>query len=164
MKAFDGDFFQMSPREVEMVDPQQRLVLELTWEALEHAHIPPSDLQGADVGVFVGTSTSDYQLLAALGLGEGSDETAAYALTGTSTSIIANRTSYFRLPRPVDCRRHGMLVVARVGPPGRAEPALRGESDAAVAGGVNMILTPAATIGFDTIGRSPRTGNIRLLV
>ena len=59
------------PREVEMVDPQQRLVLELTWEALEHAHIPPSDLRGRRVGVFVGTSTSDYQLLAALGLGEG---------------------------------------------------------------------------------------------
>ncbi|NED61985.1 hypothetical protein G3I15_13795, partial [Streptomyces sp. SID10244] len=45
VKAFDADFFQMSPREVEMVDPQQRLAMELTWEALEHAHIPPSDLK-----------------------------------------------------------------------------------------------------------------------
>ncbi len=47
VRSFDADFFQMSPREVEMVDPQQRLALELTWEALEHAHIPPSDLKGA---------------------------------------------------------------------------------------------------------------------
>ncbi len=70
VKSFDADFFQMSPREVEMVDPQQRLALELTWEALEHARIPASDLKGGSVGVFVGTSTNDYQLMAALGLGE----------------------------------------------------------------------------------------------
>ncbi len=43
VRSFDADFFQMSPREVEMVDPQQRLALELTWEALEHAHIPPAE-------------------------------------------------------------------------------------------------------------------------
>ena len=161
VKAFDGDFFQMSPREVEMVDPQQRLVLELTWEALEHAHIPPSDLKGRRVGVFVGTSTSDYQLLAALGLGEGSDETAAYALTGTSTSIIANRTSYFfdfRGPSiAVDTACSSSLVSVH-----QAVQSLRsGESDAAVAGGVNMILTPAATIGFDTIGAVAKDGHIK---
>ncbi|GAB09834.1 polyketide synthase Pks13 [Gordonia araii NBRC 100433] len=161
VKAFDGDFFQMSPREVEMVDPQQRLVLELTWEALEHAHIPPSDLKGGQVGVFVGTSTNDYQLLAALGLGEGSDETAAYALTGTATSIIANRTSYFfDFHGPsvaVDTACSSSLVSVH-----QAVQSLRaGESDVAVAGGVNMLLTPAATVGFDTIGAVAKDGHIK---
>ncbi|GAA3036279.1 polyketide synthase Pks13 [Gordonia defluvii] len=161
VKAFDGDFFQMSPREVEMVDPQQRLVLELTWEALEHAHIPASDLKGGQVGVFVGTSTNDYQLLAALGLGEGSDETAAYALTGTATSIIANRTSYFfDFHGPsvaVDTACSSSLVSVH-----QAVQSLRtGESDVALAGGVNMILTPAATVGFDTIGAVAKDGHIK---
>ncbi len=72
-------------------DPQQRLALELTWEALEHAHIPASALKGRDVGVFLGSSANDYQLLAV------SDPASAhpYALTGTSTAIVANRVSYF---------------------------------------------------------------------
>ncbi|MFT3898693.1 MAG: polyketide synthase Pks13 [Gordonia sp. (in: high G+C Gram-positive bacteria)] len=161
VKAFDGDFFQMSPREVEMVDPQQRLVLELTWEALEHAHIPPSDLKGQKVGVFIGTSTNDYQLLAALGLGEGTDETAAYALTGTATSIVANRVSYFfDFHGPsiaVDTACSSSLVSVH-----QAVQSLRaGESDTAVAGGVNMILTPAATIGFDTLGAVAKDGHIK---
>ena len=52
-----------------MVDPQQRLALKLSWKALEHAHIPPSDLKGANVGVFLGTSTNNYQMLATMGLG-----------------------------------------------------------------------------------------------
>ncbi|MFT4125042.1 MAG: polyketide synthase Pks13 [Gordonia sp. (in: high G+C Gram-positive bacteria)] len=161
VKGFDADFFQMSPREVEMVDPQQRLALELTWEALEHAHIPASDLKGAAVGVFIGTSTNDYQLLAALGLGEGSDETAAYALTGTATSIIANRVSYFfDFHGPsvaIDTACSSSLVAVH-----QAVQNLRsGEADVALAGGVNMILTPAATVGFDTIGAVAKDGHIK---
>ncbi|AFA71489.1 putative polyketide synthase [Gordonia polyisoprenivorans VH2] len=161
VKSFDADFFQMSPREVEMVDPQQRLALELTWEALEHARIPASDLKGGSVGVFVGTSTNDYQLMAALGLGEGSDETAAYALTGTATSIIANRVSYFfDFHGPsvaIDTACSSSLVAVH-----QAVQSLRsGESEVALAGGVNMILTPAATVGFDTIGAVAKDGHIK---
>uniref|UniRef100_UPI003D8B35C1 polyketide synthase Pks13 n=1 Tax=Gordonia sp. B7-2 TaxID=3420932 RepID=UPI003D8B35C1 len=161
VKGFDADFFQMSPREVEMVDPQQRLAMELTWEALEDAHIPASDLKGGQVGVFVGTSTNDYQLMAALGLGEGADETAAYALTGTATSIIANRVSYFfDFHGPsvaIDTACSSSLVAVH-----QAVRSLRsGESDVALAGGVNMILTPAATVGFDTIGAVAKDGHIK---
>ncbi|MGC5247041.1 polyketide synthase Pks13 [Gordonia sp. DT219] len=161
VKGFDADFFQMSPREVEMVDPQQRLAMELTWEALEHARISASDLKGGQVGVFVGTSTNDYQLMAALGLGEGSDETAAYALTGTATSIIANRVSYFydfRGPSvALDTACSSSLVAVH-----QAVRSLRsGESEVALAGGVNMILTPAATVGFDTIGAVAKDGHIK---
>jgi polyketide synthase 13 len=161
VKTFDADFFQMSPREVEMVDPQQRLALELTWEALEHAHIPPSDLKGEQVGVFIGTSTNDYQMLATLGLADGAEETAAYALTGTSTSVLAGRVSYFfDFHGPavaVDTACSSSLVAVH-----QAVRSLRsGESDVALAGGVNMILTPAATLGFDKIGAQAKDGHIK---
>ncbi|AFR46880.1 polyketide synthase Pks13 [Gordonia sp. KTR9] len=161
VRSFDADFFQMSPREVEMVDPQQRLALELTWEALEHAHIPPSDLKGAPVGVFIGTSTNDYQLLATLGLSEGAEDTAAYALTGTSTAIVANRVSYFydfRGPSiAMDTACSSSLVAVH-----QAVRSLRtGESDLALAGGVNMLITPAATLGFDRIGAQAKDGHIK---
>ena len=161
VKSFDADFFQMSPREVEMVDPQQRLALELTWEALEHAHIPASDLKGGPVGVFLGTSTNDYQMLATMGLGEGAEETAAYALTGTATSIVANRVSYFfDFHGPsiaVDTACSSSLVAVH-----QAVRSLRsGESSVALAGGVNMIITPAVTLGFDRVGAQAKDGHIK---
>ena len=161
VRGFDADFFQMSPREVEMVDPQQRLVLELTWEALENAHLPASDLKGAPVGVFLGTSTNDYQMLATMGLGEGASETAAYALTGTATSIVANRVSYFfdfRGPSiAVDTACSSSLVAVH-----QAVRSLRtGETGVALAGGVNMIVTPAVTLGFDSIGAQAPNGKIK---
>src|SRR5690606_20551778 len=97
--GFDAEFFAMSPIEVERVDPQQRLMMELTWEALEHARIPASELKGEQVGMFVGSSTQDFQLIAALGLGDRDPSlpisAEAYALLGASTGIIANRVSYF---------------------------------------------------------------------
>ncbi|WP_040518592.1 polyketide synthase Pks13 [Gordonia neofelifaecis] len=161
VKGFDADFFQMSPREVENVDPQQRLALELTWEALEHAHIPPSDLRGGQVGVFMGTSTNDYQMLATLGLGEGASETAAYALTGTATSIIANRVSYFfdfhGPSLAIDTACSSSLVAVHEG----VRSLRNGDSDVVVAGGVNMLITPAATLGFDQIGAQAEDGRIK---
>ncbi|MGB3695958.1 MAG: polyketide synthase Pks13 [Gordonia sp. (in: high G+C Gram-positive bacteria)] len=161
VEGFDADFFQMSPREVENVDPQQRLALELTWEALEHAHIPPSDLRGGQVGVFMGTSTNDYQLLATLGLGEGASETAAYALTGTATSIIANRVSYFfdfhGPSLAIDTACSSSLVAVHEG----VRSLRNGDSDVVIAGGVNMIITPAATLGFDQIGAQAADGRIK---
>lgn len=160
VKGFDADFFQMSPREAEMVDPQQRLALELTWEALEHAHIPPSDLAGEQVGVFIGTSTNDYQLLAVADP-ESNGDTAAYGLTGTATSIIANRVSYyFDFHGPsvaMDTACSSSLVAVH-----QAVRSLRsGESDVALAGGVNMLLTPAASLGFDSIGAVAKDGRIK---
>ncbi|MBB4134327.1 polyketide synthase Pks13 [Gordonia humi] len=161
VEGFDADFFQMSPREVENVDPQQRLALELTWEALEHAHIPASDLRGGQVGVFMGTSTNDYQMLATLGLSEGASETAAYALTGTATSIVANRVSYFfdfhGPSLAIDTACSSSLVAVH-----EAVRSLRsGDSDVAIAGGVNMLITPAATLGFDQIGAMAPDGHIK---
>ncbi|WP_318841933.1 polyketide synthase Pks13 [Rhodococcus sp. Z13] len=157
VKGFDAEFFAMSPREVEMVDPQQRLALELTWEALEHAHIPPSELKGGSVGVFIGSSASDYMLLAV------GDPSAAhpYALTGTSSAVIANRVSYFYdFHGPsvtLDTACSSSLVAVH-----QAVQALRnGEADVALAGGVNMLLAPAGTLGFDELGVMAPDGRIK---
>ncbi|MGW0045091.1 polyketide synthase Pks13 [Rhodococcus sp. NPDC003348] len=157
VKGFDAEFFAMSPLEVKNVDPQQRLALELTWEALEHAHIPANELKGEQVGVFIGSSTNDYQLLAV------SDPVNAhpYALTGTSTSIVANRVSYFydfRGPSvAMDTACSSSLVAVH-----QAVRSLRtGESDIALAGGVNMLVAPAATLGFDETGVLTEDGRIK---
>ncbi|WP_083880328.1 polyketide synthase Pks13 [Nocardia araoensis] len=165
VKGFDAEFFAMSPLEVERVDPQQRLMMELTWEALEHARIPASQLKGESVGVFIGTSTSDFMLIAALGLGADDPSApasaAAYGLTGSSSSIIPNRISYFydfRGPSvAIDTACSSTLVAVH-----QAVRALRsGDADLALAGGVNMLLAPMATLGFDSVGAVAKDGRIK---
>lgn len=149
IKGFDSEFFAVAKTEADNIDPQQRMALELTWEALEHARIPASSLRGQAVGVYVGVSNNDYSFLAV------SDPTVAhpYAITGTATSIIANRVSYFydfRGPSvAVDTACSSSLVATH-----QAVQALRnGECDVAVAGGVNALITPVVTLGFDEIGQ-----------
>ncbi|MCW4354620.1 polyketide synthase Pks13 [Hoyosella sp. YIM 151337] len=157
VKGFDHEFFGMSPLEAENVDPQQRLALELAWEALENAYIPASELRGKQVGVFIGSSTNDYSLLTA------SDPSTAhyYALTGTASSVIPNRVSYtfdFRGPSiSVDTACSSSLVAVH-----QAVQSLRtGESEIALAGGVNMLLSPAATLGFGAAGVLAPDGRIK---
>ena len=149
IKGFDSEFFAVAKTEADNIDPQQRMALELTWEALEQARIPASSLRGKPVGVFVGVSNNDYSFLAV------SDPAVAhpYAITGTATSIIANRVSYFydfRGPSvAVDTACSSSLVAVH-----QAVQALRnGEADLAVAGGVNALITPVVTLGFDEIGQ-----------
>ncbi|WP_040832784.1 polyketide synthase Pks13 [Nocardia brevicatena] len=163
--GFDAEFFAMSPVEVERVDPQQRLMMELTWEALEHARIPASELKGESVGVFIGSSTNDFQMISALGLGEQSPDVPAsaqaYAITGSSTSIIANRVSYFfdfRGPSvAIDTACSSTMVAVH-----QAVRALRdGDADIALAGGVNILLMPMTTLGFDKIGAVSAEGRIK---
>jgi polyketide synthase 13 len=148
IKGFDAEFFALSKIEADNIDPQQRMALELTWEALENARIPASALRGQSVGVYVGSSTNDYSFLAM------SDPSVAhpYAITGTASSIIANRVSYFydfRGPSvAVDTACSSSLVAAHLG-----VQALRsGEADVALVGGVNALITPLVTVGFDEVG------------
>ncbi|MFE6922745.1 polyketide synthase Pks13 [Nocardia sp. NPDC057663] len=152
VKGFDAEFFATSPVEVERMDPQQRLMMELTWEALEHARIPASDLKGALVGMFIGSSSSDFGMIAALALGETDPDVPAsaegYAIMGSSNGIIANRVSYFydfRGPSvTVDTACSSTLVAVH-----QAVRALReGDAEVALAGGVNMLLMPFPTLGF----------------
>jgi polyketide synthase 13 len=148
IKGFDSEFFALSKMEADNIDPQQRMALELTWEALEYARIPASSLRGENVGVFVGSSTNDYMIMAL------SDPAVAhpYAITGNSSAVIANRVSYFfdfRGPSmSIDTACSSSLVAVHEG-----IKALRtGDADVVVAGGVNALVTPMVTVGFDEVG------------
>jgi amino acid adenylation domain-containing protein len=140
---FDAAFFGISPREALTLDPQQRLLLEITWEALERAAIPPGDLAGTASGVFIGISTSDYALrltprqrLAAGG----------YLGTGTAHSTAAGRISHvFGLTGPclaVDTACSSSLVAVHLA----CQSLRQGESDLALAGGVNLLLAPETSL------------------
>ncbi|WP_448852618.1 polyketide synthase Pks13 [Corynebacterium sp. 335C] len=154
--GFDAEFFGLSPLEAQNMDPQQRIILELAWEALEDAHLPASGLRGERVGVWVGSTNNDYSMLVA------GDPTAfhPYALTGGSSSIIANRVSYafdFRGPSvQVDTACSSSLVAIH-----QAVRALRdGDADVALAGGVNILAAPHASLAFGQLGVFSQTGNI----
>ncbi|HEY7494004.1 MAG TPA: beta-ketoacyl synthase N-terminal-like domain-containing protein, partial [Candidatus Tectomicrobia bacterium] len=144
---FDARFFGISPREAAGMDPQQRLLLEVSWEALEHAGQTAEGLAGSRTGVFIGISTFDYSQFQ---LGDPA-VIDAYVGTGTALSIAANRLSYLLdLQGPslaVDTACSSSLVAAHY-----ACQSLRsGESSLAIAGGVNLILSPDLTIMFSQL-------------
>ncbi|MFD5552574.1 SDR family NAD(P)-dependent oxidoreductase [Streptomyces sp. NPDC127068] len=152
---FDADFFQVSPREAAAMDPQQRLVLELGWEALEHAGVVPAALDGTDTGVFVGAALDDYAILRArLGAAGISPHTAA----GTLRSMIPNRLSYLlglRGPSEVvDTGQSSSLVAVHLA----AESLRAGECSAALAGGVSLNLAPETALAAAASGALSPTG------
>jgi len=143
--GFDAEFFGIAPREAVSMDPQQRLLLEVAWEALENAGLPAADLAGSATGVFLGILSNDYYHLQMLA---GSDTIDAYTGTGNTASIAAGRLSYLLgLEGPnlaLDTACSSSLVAVHL-----ACQSLRaGESSLALAGGVNLILTPDRTIYF----------------
>ncbi len=139
---FDADFFGISPREAVRTDPQQRVMLEVVWEALEHASIRPSSLAGSKTGVYIGAIGNDYGLRQIAQI----EDMDVFNGTGTSHAIIANRVSYFLdINGPsvtLDTACSSSLVTTDM-----ACRALRsGEIDAAISGGVNLILGPEMTV------------------
>ena len=154
---FDNTFFGISAHEAARVDPQQRLMLELAWEALEDAGLVPEQLEGSKTGVFVGISISEYGMMLSTDL----TLTDAFVGTGTSLSIAANRISYaFDLCGPsvaVDTACSSALVGVHL-----ACQSLRsGESRCALAGGVNMILTPTPLVNLTKAGFTSGDGKCR---
>ncbi|GAA0618076.1 type I polyketide synthase [Kutzneria viridogrisea] len=146
--GFDAGFFGITPREAALMDPQQRILLEVAHAALEHAGIRPSSLRGSGTGVFVGTSASEY---GALSMADPSTVD-AWSATGAAPSVIANRLSYvldLRGPSSVvDTACSSSLVAVH-----QAVRSLQhGESDLAFAAGVNLMLTPGVTATFDRAG------------
>ncbi|MGC4765424.1 type I polyketide synthase [Micromonospora sp. DT46] len=143
---FDASFFGISPHEATAMDPQQRLMLELCWEALEHARIAPSVLRDAAVGVFVGAIAADY---ANLHDRLGARTLGPHTLTGTQRGLIANRLSYlFGLRGPsltVDAGQSSSLLAVQLA----CDELRRGGATVAIAGGVNLNLLPetSAVIG-----------------
>ncbi|APU42862.1 hypothetical protein BSL84_26850 [Streptomyces sp. TN58] len=145
--GLDLDFFGISEHEASKIDPQQRLMLEVAWEAVEDAGIDPYGLAGSATGVFVGISSSDYRDVLA-----NSPSADAYSLLGGASSVAANRLSYvldLRGPSlSVDTACSSSLVAVHLA----CEAIRRGECGLAVVGGVNVILTPAITEAFDNSG------------
>ncbi len=141
---FDAAFFGISPREAACMDPQQRWLLEVTWEAFEDAGLPPEKLAGSDTGVFVGLFVRDYEQLQ---LSPDNLETIdAHTGVGVSMGIAANRISYaYNFVGPsltVDTACSSAMVAIHL-----ACQSLRaGECTVAVAGGVNALLKPEFTI------------------
>ncbi len=145
---FDADFFGISPREAVFVDPQHRLLMEVTWEAIEDGGQVPERLAGAPIGVFVGISTNDYAQLQAMH-GGASD---GYRITGSAASIAANRISHhfdFRGPSlSIDTACSSSMVAVHLA----CKSLWDGECELAVAGGVNLILVPEVFASFAKAG------------
>ncbi len=152
--GFDPSVFGISPREAEQIDPQQRILLQLTWEALEDAGIPPSSLSGSETGVFVGGSQTDYAhaMFADYAVADG------HFATGNALAILANRVSYiFDLHGPsvtIDTACSSSLVALH-----QACDALRsGRVETAIVGGINVIASAAEFVSFSQASMLSPTG------
>ncbi len=153
---FDARFFNLSPLEAQLMDPQQRLFLQTAWHALEDAAVAPSSLAGRRVGVFAGAQFNDYDDLLAL-----AGERRPQRVTGCAHSVLANRVSYWlNLRGPseaIDTACSSGLVAVN-----RAVRALRvGECELALAGAVCLILSPENMVGASKLGVLSPDGRCR---
>ncbi|MEK6320974.1 MAG: SDR family NAD(P)-dependent oxidoreductase [Acidobacteriota bacterium] len=155
---FDAQFFGISPREAARMDPQQRILLEVAWEALEDAGQVPAMLAGSRTGVFIGIGTIDYGRMQIGNLKTCSN---AYAGTGGAVSIAANRISYvlnFRGPSiSVDTACSSSLVATHLA----CQSLWNSEATLALAGGVNLILDPKPSVTLSKGGFLSPDGRCR---
>lgn len=156
---FDASFFRVSPREADYIDPQQRILLECTWEALENAGLNPEDLVGSQTGIFVGISSHDYELLQRSQRDD--DDHYAYFATGNSPSVAAGRLSYFfGFNGPaisVDTACSSSLVAFHLA----CQSLRNGECDIAIAAGVNLLLSPDLSITYSKLGMLSKEGRCK---
>jgi 6-methylsalicylic acid synthase len=154
IEGFDAEFFQITPREAEYIDPQQRIMLEMAWEALCDAGLPPTSLAGTDAGVYVAANSNDYgrRLL------EDLDRTGAWAVNGTTFYGIANRISYFLDAHgpsmAVDTACAGSLTALHVACQGLRS----GETSVAIVGGINIMSSPALVVALDAASATSPDG------
>ncbi|ARV62851.1 short-chain dehydrogenase [Nostocales cyanobacterium HT-58-2] len=140
--SFDPAFFGISPREAERMDPQQRVVLKVAWEALENAGIMPSNLSGSQTGVFIGIGNYDYGIVISKDL----DRINAYDGTGNTLGVAANRLSYLlNLRGPslaIETSCSSSLVAIHLA----CHSLQNAESDLCLVGAVSLMLSPQQTI------------------
>ena len=158
LELFDASFFGISPREAAQLDPRQRLTMELAWEALEDAGIPPLSLAGSKTGVFMANLTANYAAL----INDHPEIVDAYFGTGNGNSVLANRVSYFldlRGPSlSLDTACSGSLVALHLG----CTSLRTGETNLAIVGGVNIILKPGDSIFFSKTGALSPDGRCKV--
>ncbi|KAI9680439.1 MAG: Type I Iterative PKS [Bathelium mastoideum] len=157
LENFDAQFFGISPKEAEQMDPQQRLSLEVTWEALENAGIPPESLSGSDTSVFWGVNSDDYSKL----ILEDLPNIEPWMGIGTAYCGVPNRISYhLNLMGPstaVDAACASSLVAIHHG----RQAIIQGESRVSIVGGVNAMCGPGLTIVLDKAGATSSEGRCR---
>lgn len=158
ISAFDADFFGINHREAEAIDPQQRILLETVYEAIEDAGLTISGLKGSDTAVYVGLMTGDYHEVQV----RDPEDLPTYLATGTARSIVSNRISYFfdwKGPSmTIDTACSSSLVALH-----NAVQALRaGECHIAVAAGANLILGPEMMIAESNLHMLSPTARSRM--
>ena len=157
--GFDSDFFRISPREAETLDPQQRMLLEVCWQTLEDAGVQPSRYRDSRTGVFIGGFTLDYMIMQLGGAEYSTVE--PHTATGSMMTLLANRLSHvFGFNGPsisMDTACSSSLVAVH----SACRSILSGECDAALAGGVNALLSPGYFIAESQAGMLSPTGRSR---
>ncbi|RWA15125.1 hypothetical protein MBRU_10925 [Mycolicibacterium brumae DSM 44177] len=157
LEGFDAEFFGVSPREAELMDPQQRLALEVSWEALEHAGVGPRSLAGSDTAVLMGVNSDDYGKLLM------EDLTGIEAWTGIGTSLcgVANRVSHLLDLRGPSVALDAACAASLVAVHQACAMLRSGETSLALAGGVSALIGPGLTRVLDQAGATAGDGRCK---
>lgn len=157
LAGFDAEFFGVSPREAELMDPQQRLALEVSWEALEHAGVPPRSLAGSDTAVLMGVNSDDYGKL----IMEDLPGIEAWTGIGTSLCGIANRVSHLLDLRGPSVALDAACAASLVAVHQACQLLRAGETSLALAGGVSALIGPGLTRVLDQAGATAPDGRCK---
>lgn len=157
LPGFDAEFFGVSPREAELMDPQQRMALEVSWEALEHAGIPPRSLAGSDTAVLMGVNSDDYGKL----LMEDLAGIEAWTGIGTSLCGVANRVSHLLDLRGTSVALDAACAASLVAVHQACQLLRDGETSLALAGGVSALIGPGLTRVLDVAGATAPDGRCK---